>query len=353
MSDSAPAGIPHSRPSIEAEDLEAVAAVLRGGRVAQGPRVAEFEAELARALGVEGGVAVSSGTAALHLALLALGVGAGDEVLVPSYACAALLQAVRAAGARPRPVDCDPASLNLDPDAAKRASSARTKALVVVHSFGLPAELEALTALGVPVIEDLAHALGATYRARPVGSAGAVAVASFYATKLITTGEGGMLLSSDARVLAAARDLRAYDERLDDRPRFNYKLTDLAAALGLAQLRRLPRLLARRAAIAARYDERLRALPLARPVVSPDRARVYFRYVVQGPRLAAEYLPRLEARGVQARRPVFRPLHRYLGLDGFPGTEEAWAKAVSLPLYPALTDAEAERVAAAATESFP
>ncbi|HLE42853.1 MAG TPA: aminotransferase class I/II-fold pyridoxal phosphate-dependent enzyme, partial [Methylomirabilota bacterium] len=223
-----------------------MAAAVASGQIAQGPRVAEFERAMAARLEARGGVAVSSGTAALHLALLALGVGPGDEVLVPSYACAALLHAVRAAGAVPRPVDVDPATFNLDPDAAKRASSARTRALIAVHAFGLPADLEPLRALGVPVVEDAAQALGARCGRRPVGGLGEVGVLSFYATKLMTTGEGGMLVSGDARLLAAARDLREYDEKPDDRPRFNYKLTDLAAALGLAQLARLDGFLARR-----------------------------------------------------------------------------------------------------------
>lgn len=345
--------IPHSRPTLGDEDRAAVAAVVASGQIAQGPRVAEFERAMAARLEAGGGVAVSSGTAALHLALVALGVGPGDEVLVPSYACAALLQAVRAAGALPRPVDVDPATFNLDPDAAKRACSARTRALIAVHAFGLPADLGALRALGVPVVEDAAQALGARYGGRPVGGLGEAAILSFYATKLMTTGEGGMLLSADARLLAAARDLREYDQKADDRPRFNYKLTDLAAALGLAQLARLDGFLARRQAIAARYREALDGCPLEPPLTPPGRVHVYHRYVVKGRAPAARYLEHLEARGVQARRPVFQPLHRYLGLapEGFPGSEEAWARAVSLPIYPSLDPGEVERVVAAAAEA--
>jgi perosamine synthetase len=346
-SDSPPSSIPHSRPTLGDEELQGLAEVLQSGHIVQGARVAAFEQAIACTLGVRGGVATSSGTAALHLALLALHVGEGDEVLIPTYACAALLHAVRAVRAVPRLVDCDPYSFNMDPEAAKMACSARTKALIVIHSFGLPADLEALQALGLPVIEDGAQALGAMYRGRPVGSSGAVGVFSFYATKLITTGEGGMLLSNDARVLALARDLRQYDEQEDDTPRFNYKMTDLQAALGLAQLQRLPQFLARRQAIAARYRQGLQDLPLDLPLVPADGERVYYRYVVGGPQPAAHYLTKLHALGVQARRPVFRPLHRYLRLNGFPGAEEAWEKAVSLPLYPALSDEEVGRIVAA------
>lgn len=346
------APIPHSRPTLGEEDQQALAEVLRSGFIAQGARVAAFEQAVAKTLGVRGGVATSSGTAALHLALLALDVGEGDEVLLPTYACAAVLHAVRASRALPRLVDADPLSFNMDPDAARKACSRRTRAAIVVHSFGLPAELDALKALGLPLIEDVAQALGARYRGQPAGSVGQVAVASFYATKVITTGEGGMLLASDERVLSAARDLREYDQKEEDRPRFNYKMTDLQAALGLAQLERLPQFLARREAIASRYRERLQRLPLEPPLAPPDRARVFYRYVVKGPRPAGHHLKKFEALRVQARRPVFRPLHRYLGAEGFSGAEEAWERAVSLPLYPSLSDEEAERVLKAAEESF-
>lgn len=344
--------VPHSRPTLGDADVQAVASVLRSGFISQGAKVAEFEREVATTLGVRGGVATSSGTTALHLALLALGVGEGDEVLIPTYACAALLHAVRAVSAVPRFVDSDPQSFNMDPAAARKACSPRAKALIVVHSFGLPAELDNLKELGLPLIEAGAQALGASYGGRPVGSIGEAAVFSFYATKLITTGEGGMLLSNDARILAEGRDLREYDQKEDDRPRFNYKMTDLQAALGLAQLKQLQRFLERRKAIASRYRERLRALPVQLPLDPPDREPVYYRFVVKGPLPADHYLASLRALGVEARRPVFRPLHRYLGIQGFPGAEEAWEKAVSLPLYPLLQDEEVERVVAATLESF-
>jgi perosamine synthetase len=340
--------IPHSRPALGDEEARAVTEVIASGQVAQGTRVAAFEAAMAARLGARGAVAVSSGTAALHLALLALGVGPGDEVLFPTFACAAVLQAVRLAGAVPVPVDADPVTFNIDPDAARQARSRHSRALVVVHSFGLPAELDALRALELPVVEDAAQALGAVYRGRPVGTVGEVGVLSFYATKLMTTGEGGLVISSDARILGVARDLREYDQKPDDRPRFNYKMTDLQAAMGLVQARRLPGFLDRRTALAARYRERLAAMPLRLPAALPDRSHVYYRYVLTGPRPAAEYLPGFEARGVAARRPVFRPLHCALGLTGFPGADAAWERAVSLPLYPALTDDDAERVLQAA-----
>ncbi len=344
--------IPHSRPTVGERDVRAVTEVLTSGLIAQGVKLAAFEQEMARMLGVGGGVGVSSGTAALHLALLAFNVGEGDEVLLPTYACSALLHAVRAVRAVPRFVDSDPSTFNMDPEAARKAHSPKAKVIIVVHSFGLPAELDALKGLGLPLIEASAQALGALYRGRPVGSIGEAAAFSFYATKLITTGEGGMLVSNDARILATVRDLRAYDQKEDDRLRFNYKITDFQASLGLTQLQALPRFLERRQDIAASYRERLQALPLQLPCSPPDRVPVYYRYVVKGALRADAYLARLQALGVEARRPVFQPLHRYFGLHGFPGAEEAWEKAISLPIYPSLSDEEIERILEAAEEVF-
>ena len=332
--------------------MRAVIEVLTSGLIAQGEKLAAFEQEVARMLGVSGGVGVSSGTAALHLALLAFDVGEGDEVLLPTYACSALLHAVRAVRAVPRFVDSDPSTFNMDPEAARKARSPKAKAMIVIHSFGLPAELDALKGLGLPLIQASAQALGAHYRGRPVGSIGEAAFFSFYATKLITTGEGGMLVSNDERILATVRDMRAYDRKEDDRLRFNYKMTDFQAALGLTQLKQLPRFLERRQAVAASYRERLQALPLQLPLAPPDHAPVYYRYVVKGALRADAYLARLHALGVEAKRPVFQPLHRYLGLEGFPGAEEAWEKAISLPIYPSLSDEEIDRILEAAEEVF-
>lgn len=272
-------------------------------------------------------------------------------MILPSYLCAGPLHAIQHAGATPRLVDCDPTMYNLDPAHVKRTLTRKTKALLVPHLFGLPADLSELTSLGVPVIEDCAQALGATYRGKPVGGIGDLAICSFYATKVITTGEGGMLLARDARLLRLATDLRDYDERRTFRTRFNYKMTDFQAALGLSQLRQLPGFLARRRALADRYNQELKGLPLAGPSAPEDRDHIYYRYVVRVTRGLETMLTRLERAGVSARRPVFRPLHRYLDQEGFPGTEEAWRTALSLPIYPSLGD-DIERVVAAVRGLF-
>ncbi len=344
--------IPHSRPTVGPDDVRAVVAVLRSGHLAQGEQVRRFEEALAAALGRQGGVATSSGTSALHLALAVLGVGAGDEVLVPSYTCVALLHAIQYVGATPRVADIALDDYNLCPRAARRLLGPRTRAVVVPHMFGMPADLDAITAWGVPVIEDCAQALGATDRGRPVGSRGTLAVCSFYATKVLTTGEGGMLLADSEMLLRRARDLRDYDGRARLAVRFNYKMTDLAAALGLSQLRRLEAFLDRRRALAERYTAALRSLPVRLPETRRDRTRIFYRYVIGVPD-ARDLARRLGPQGIECKPPVARPLHRLLGDGRCPGAEVAARTALSLPLYPSLATADAERVARAVATGLP
>jgi len=349
----APRLVPHSRPWITAADVRAVARVLRSGRLVQGTEVAALEAELGAFLGLPPGVAVSSGTAALHLALAGLGLGPGHEVILPSYVCVAPLHAVEYVGAIPRLADVDPRSYNLDPADVRRRVSRRTRAIIVPHLFGLPADLDALLALGVPLVEDCAQALGATYRGRPVGGFGVVSILSFYATKLLTTGEGGMILSRDRSLLTRLRDLRDYDERRRHARRYNYKLTDLQAALGRSQLARFPAALGRRATIAARYRRAWAALPIRLPAPDERRTHAYHRFAAAVPGRAATAARMLRALGVTARPPVFQPIHQTLGLPGFPGAEEAWRHALSLPLYPGLTAREQAQVVRAVRRAFP
>ncbi len=200
--------IPHSRPAIGLEEVRAVTEVLRSGQVAGGSAVAQFERGMAAYLALQGGVAVSSGTVALELALRALGVGSGDNIILPSYVCSAPWLAVQRVGAQARIVDIDPESYNLDPQKVRKARTSRTRAVIVPHMFGLPADLTGLQSLGIPMIEDCAQTLGAVEQGRAVGTVGLLTVCSFYATKLLCTGEGGMVLSKDADLLERVRALR-------------------------------------------------------------------------------------------------------------------------------------------------
>ena len=344
--------IPHSRPSITAGDIRAVTGVLRRGHLAQGEEVRRFEAEAGGFLAFPPGVAVSSGTAALHLALLALDIKPGDEVILPSYVCVAPLHALEYVGATPILADVDPDGFNIDPDDAKARLTPRTRAMIVPHLFGLPAELDPLLPLGVPILEDCAQAFSAEYRGRLVGTMGTLSVVSFYATKLMTTGEGGMVFGRDTRLLRRLQDLRDYDERREHRLRFNYKLTDMQAALGRSQLRRFPATLTRRRTIASRYCGRWRHLPVRLPVPADDRTHAYHRFVLGLQSSAVRAASRLAALGITARRPVFRPLHHLLGQEGFPGTDEVFRHALSVPIYPDLTEREERCVTDAVLSLF-
>ncbi|MFA4932791.1 MAG: DegT/DnrJ/EryC1/StrS aminotransferase family protein, partial [Caldisericia bacterium] len=187
--------IPHSKPTLDQRDYNAVLRVLQSGQISQGEYVKRFEANLSEFVGVKGGVATNSGTSALHLALLALEVGKGDEIILPSYVCTALLNAINYVGATPVLVDIEPDSFNLDAKRVKESLTEKTKAIIVPHLFGLPADMEELQSFGIPLIEDCAQALGATYKGKQAGSFGALSIFSFYATKVIASGEGGMVLS--------------------------------------------------------------------------------------------------------------------------------------------------------------
>lgn len=337
--------IPHSQPWIAQDELQAVADVLRSGRLAQGPCADRFERGLAAFIGRRGGVAVTSGTVALELALRALQIGPGDEVILPSYVCAAPWLAIQHVGAQARLVDIDPDTFNIDPQHVRKAVTGKTRAIIVPHLFGLPADLTELQAIGVPLIEDCAQTLGALERGRQAGSVGTLTVCSFYATKLLCTGEGGMVLSDDEALLERVRALRRYDEDPSlDPTASNYKMTDLQAAIGLCQLHRLPTFLSRRRDIAAAYDRALIGRRGVLPQVPAGRTHVYYRFVIRlaetspSDEVVPAFIARLERAGVHCRRPVFRPLHGYLKMDGYPNSELVYQCAVSIPLYPSLTD---------------
>lgn len=321
-----------------------MADVIRSGLLAQGENVTKFERALAKMTGQDEGVAVSSGTAAVFLALKGLGIGPGDEVIFPSYVCTAPWHAVSQAGATPVLVDIDPETYHPSPEAVTRAITSKTKAVIVPHLFGLPAELSELEKSGIPIIEDCAQTLGASMGGRPVGSVGTLTVCSFYATKLITTGEGGMVLGRSGPRMARIRALRQYDEQDALESAFNYKMTDMQAALGLCQATALPQFIKRRQAIAALYTAALRGLKADPPAGIPRHDHVFYRYVVRLPQSVEPAIEAFAELGVTCRRPIFKPIHQYFGLKGFPGADLAWERSLSIPIYPSLADHEVERV---------
>ena len=343
--------IPHSRPTLSDEDAARVARVVRGGQLAQGPEVAAFERELARYLAVPAAAAVSSGTAALELALRALDVGPGHEVIIPTYVCDALYHAVIRCGAAPVLADADPETLGLSAVDVARRRTSRTRAVIVVHPFGRAVDFADFRRLGIALVEDCAQTLGARVGGQPVGARGDLTVCSFYATKLMTTGEGGAVAGA-ADLVARARDSRDYDGRDDLTPRFNYKMTDLQAALGCSQLTRLDAFIARRRALAERYRSALSRAPHCRVPADCGDQHVYHRFVVAVDKPLDPVLAHLERMRVTARRPVFRPIHRALGLPGYPNAERLWDECLSIPCYPLITDNEADTVTAALIEAL-
>ena len=341
--------IPHSKPLFDEKDAQAVAEVVRSGFVAEGEKVHVFEKKVAETAGKKFGAAVSSGTAALHLSLLSLGIGPGHVVALPSYVCSSLLHAVRMAGAEPLLVDAMPGDFHMDPAHLEKNITARTKAVIVPHPFGFLADLASFKKLGIPIIEDCAQSIGATLGGRPAGAFGDLSIFSFYATKVLATGEGGMVCSDSEEIISRVRDLRGYDNKDDDIRRFNYKMTDLQAALGISQLEKLEGFIQRRRDIARRYDESFASLPLVLPSVKDRNGSIYFRYIIRLPlgRSVEGFMDQMGAEGVVCMRPIHKPLHRILSQKGFPCADEAWERSDSVPLYPGLKEKEVERIMAA------
>jgi perosamine synthetase len=331
--------IPHSRPTLGREEERAALRVLRSGMIGGGSEVARFEHALEAVVGAGRATAVHTGSAALHLALLGLGVKAGDRVVMPTYTCAAVLNAVNYVGAEPILADVAPETANLDPGDVKHRLRAGTKAIIAPHMLGRPAPVVELQALGVPVVEDCAMALGAQ-----VGAGGEVSTFSFYATKMIATGHGGAVVARDRSVLRRIEDLVQYDNREDYRVRYNYRMSALAAAVGRSQLAKVPEFVKERRRIADYY---YRSLGLG----EPPPGHVFYRFIVRvGP--VERFVRFMAARGIECKRPVYRPLHRYFGRPSgeFPGAEELHRSWASIPLYPSLDRKERERVAVAARE---
>ncbi|HEU4631880.1 MAG TPA: UDP-4-amino-4,6-dideoxy-N-acetyl-beta-L-altrosamine transaminase [Gemmatimonadaceae bacterium] len=370
--------LPYGHQQIDAADEAAVLAALRSEWLTTGPRVAEFERCFAETVGAREAVAVSSGTAALHAALHVLDLAPADEVIVAAMTFVASANAAAYVGARPVPADVDPATLLLDPAAVRRRLTRRTRAIVAVDYAGQPCDYAALGALaaeqGIPLVADAAHALGAAWCGRPVGSLARLTVFSFHPVKHITTGEGGMICTDDPRLAARLRQFRNHGIARDHRERetagtwyyemtelgFNYRLSDLQCALGLSQLRRLAAGVRRRQEIAAAYDAAFAGLapvmPLARRAES---SHAFHLYVV---RLQLDLLRarraelygalRAEGIGVNVHYLPFHlhPYHRTrfgTAPGDCPAAEAAYEQILSLPIYPAMSDADVADVVTA------
>ncbi|MEV3857867.1 DegT/DnrJ/EryC1/StrS family aminotransferase [Streptomyces sp. NPDC050095] len=352
----APAPIPPARPVIGESEIQAAVRVLRSGRVVQGPEVAAFEAEFAALVDGRHCVAVNSGTSALQLTLLALGIGAGDEVIVPSFSFAATANAVRLVGAEPVFADIDPRTYCLDPRAVSALVGPRTAALMPVHLYGHPAAMDELTPLaerhGLAVVEDACQAHGAALHARPVGAHGAAGCFSFYPTKNMHALEGGMVSVADAELARTLRLLR--NQGMEARYAneivgANMRMTDVNAAVGRVQLGSLPDWTDRRRAHAKRLDALITADAVTTPYVADGARHVYHQYTVRIANGQRDHVQRqLEAAGIGSAVYYPTPIHRlapYDTGDQLPETDRAAAEVLSLPVHPTLTDREIERVA--------
>jgi perosamine synthetase len=360
--------IPLARPVIGAEEEARVLEVLRSGQLSLGPRLEEFERAFAGQIGAGHASAVSSGTAGLHLALRAVGVSDGDEVVTSPFSFVASANVALFERARPVFADIDPVTLNLDVAAAAAAVTERTGALLPVHVFGYPADMAAFERLGLPIVEDACEALGAVYAdGGSVGARGHPAVFGFYANKQLTTGEGGMVTMGDgalkAQIDSERNQGRAPDmDWLDhDRLGFNYRLSDIGCALGLAQLQHLDEMLAGRARVAGLYRQVLLDLEgLELPCEDAGGARRgWFVYVVQLPRGVDrdETVRALGVLGIPSK-PYFPAIHlmtfyreRFGQREGeFPICEDVAARSIALPFFPEMTEGQVNRVASALRE---
>ncbi len=350
--------VPLARPLLGSAEEERVLAVLRSGQLSLGPVLGEFERAFAARIGAAHASAVSSGTAGLHLALRAVGVTDGDEVVTSPFSFVASANVILYERARPVFADIDPETLNIDPAAAAAAVTERTRALLPVHIFGYPADLPALERLGLPIVEDACEALGAVHGdGVAVGGRGHPAVFGFYANKQLTTGEGGIVLTGDGAVKERIDSERNQGRSPDmgwldhDRLGFNYRLSDIACAIGVAQLQRLDALLAGRERVAARYREALEGIEgLELPCRDADgNKRGWFVFVVQLPRGVDrdDTVRELGTRGIQSK-PYLPAIHlmsfyreRFGHREGeFPVCEDVAARSIALPFFPHMSEGQ-------------
>jgi perosamine synthetase len=361
--------VPITKPSLGEDEARAPFDSIRSGWVTQGPKVAEFETAVAAYCGAAHGIATTSCTTGLHLALATAGIGPGDEVIVPSFTFIASANAVLYTGATVVFADIDERTLNVDPADVERRITTRTKAIMPVDQIGLSADMDAINDIakrhGLDVVEDAAPAIGATYKGRRTGSNAHQTVFSFHPRKVITTGEGGMIVTDDGALAERARKLRAHGMSVSDLERhradrviierydelgFNYRMTDIQASIGLVQLRRLDELLAVRVAKAKRYNDELPAIKGLRPPYTPPYAtHTYQSYCVtltkECPLDREELMTRLLRRGIATRRGVMAShLEKTYtdrgGTVSLPVTERLTATTLLIPLFASMTDEE-------------
>jgi len=376
--------IPIAKPYFTGEETELVAEVIKTGWIVQGPMVARFEEQVAKYSGAKHAVATSSCTTGLHLAMLIHGIGAGDDVICPSYSMIATANGIRHANAEPQFVDIDPATLNIDPaateafieanytgDKRNKKTGNKLKAILIVHQIGIPADIDSFERIagrhGLILIEDSACAIGSTYKKKPIGSSGHVGVFSFHPRKVISCGEGGMIVTKDEALAEMARVYRAHGMSISDLARhkasptlvesynvvgYNYRMTDLQAAIGIKQLEMLDSLIEKRLSVASRFNEAFSKLEEIEIIEAPDYVSRwnYQSYPVRlkkgGLAERNTLMEKLHAEGVATRRGI-PPIHKepvYENGLSLPNTESVSERSLFLPIFPQLNEGEVEHI---------
>lgn len=337
--------IPHNKPSIGNDDFESVLATLDSKWIAPGKIVKDFEFELAKYLSSDGyAVAVDSGTSALHLSLIALDIKKGDEVIIPTYVCTAILNAINYVGATPVITDINSYDYNISYEDTLQKITPNTKAIIIPHMYGIPADIEKFLELNIPLIEDCAQSIGAKYKNQKVGTFGDISIFSFYATKLLTTAKGGAVFSKNKKLIDDIFDLINFDCRPTYKVRYNYHLSDLQATLGLSQLKKLDLFINNRKEISEEYNEIIEKKKVLLVKVDGSKERVWYRYVIISEEKPEIIIEAFSKEGINIINPLenWELLHNYLGLnrDNFPNSESITQKTVSIPIYPSLSDNE-------------
>lgn len=342
--------IPHNKPSLDNREIAAVIRVLKSNWIIAGKEVEKLEDNIKKSINVKYAIAVNSGTSALHLSLIALSVGRGDEVILPAYTASDILNPIYYTGAVPVLVDIEENGLNIDTLQIKNKLNSKTKAMIIPHTFGFPARIDEIKKYKIPVIEDCAQAIGSFYQKTPVGSFGDLSIFSFYATKMLSTGQGGMVITNNKDYYTTIKDLINYNGRDNYKVRYNYPLTDIAASIGNVQFNKLNLFIERRKHIASKYIDVLEEKNVLYWPKKEDSHVNHFRFVIQfdTSRRRDSIKEKLAQKGIITIVPVapFELLHVLLKQNKryFPRAQKLADTSLSLPMHPTLTDTQIEKI---------
>ena len=350
--------IPHNKPTIGNEEIKAVVDSLSNLELTSGTKIMEFETSFSKYIGMDA-ISTSSGTSALHLALIALNISKNDEVILPSYTCIAVALPVLYQHAKPILADIND-DYNISVENIKKKITNKTKAIIVPHMFGCPADSKEIKELCVErdvyLIEDCAQSIGARYHGKKVGTFGDISIFSFYATKMMTTIQGGMICTNNLDWAQIVKDLRYHDQcrssvDTDTRIKYSYMMSDVGAAIGIVQLKKLEYFIKKRGEIASTYREKLDCNMIKHPLESGEKKQVYSRYVVKTPYNPSLIIEKMGAQGIICERMYVPPLHKRTLIrkfnknEKFPNTEAVLNSAISLPMYPSLSNEKVGYVA--------